>query len=172
MFLKYLDAKVNNEPEQHIEIRFSDPILKSQDLTGFVVLNEDANLRLTSEGNIIKAWPEKRLSAEYDLTVFNGIENIDYAKLPASETFRLHFSEMNPEVRFIGKGVIVPQSETLEIPFEAIALSSVEARGTDFQREHPHFFQANNYDGSAELIKAGRLVHSGNVDLIPRNPMD
>ena len=166
-----LDAKVNNEPEQHIEIRFSDPILKSQDLTGFVVLNEDANLRLTSEGNIIKAWPEKRLSAEYDLTVFNGIENINYAKLPASETFRLHFSEMNPEVRFIGKGVIVPQSETLEIPFEAIALSSVEVRVVQIFKENIlTFFQANNYDGSAELIKAGRLVHSGNVDLTPKEP--
>ncbi len=166
-----LDAKVNNEPEQHIEIRFSDPILKSQNLTGLVALNSDVNLRLTSEGNIIKVWPEKRLAGELDLTVFNGIENTGYTRLPVSETFRLHFSEMNPEVKFIGKGVIVPQSETLEIPFEAIALKSVEVRVVQIFKDNIlSFFQTNNYDGNAELIKAGRMVYFGAVDLTPREP--
>ena len=44
-----LAAKVVHEPEQHIEIRFSDPILKSQDLTGLIALSDGTELRLIPE---------------------------------------------------------------------------------------------------------------------------
>ncbi|MBK6283263.1 MAG: hypothetical protein IPF54_11980 [Draconibacterium sp.] len=42
-----LAAKVIHEPEQHIEIRFSDPLLKAQDITGLITLSDGTELRLT-----------------------------------------------------------------------------------------------------------------------------
>ncbi len=54
---KILDARVIQEPEQHIEIQFSDPLQKSQDLTGLLTLSDGTDLRLTTELNTIKAWP-------------------------------------------------------------------------------------------------------------------
>jgi alpha-2-macroglobulin len=105
-----LAAKVVHEPEQHIEIRFSDPILKSQDITGLITLSDGTDLRVIPENNVLKAWPAKALTGEFDLTVYEGIQNMNYAKLKKTETFRLQFESIKPAVRFVGKGNIVPQS--------------------------------------------------------------
>ncbi|QGY42892.1 hypothetical protein GM418_04245 [Maribellus comscasis] len=168
-----LDAKVLQEPEQHLEIRFSDPLQKSQDLTGLVTLSDGTSLRLVTEGNIIKAWPEKMLSGEIDLTVFEGIENVNYAKIKSPQTFRLQFSSLKPAVRLIGKGVIVPQNGTLEMPFEAVSLNAVEIRVIQiFKNNVLQFFQENRLEGDSELKKVGRLVYSGKVPLKGQTPQD
>lgn len=166
-----LEAAVLREPEQHLEIRFSDPLLKSQDLTGLVALANGTSLRLTIEGNTIKGWPDKPLSGEIDVTISEGIENINYFKLKKAETFRVQFSSPEPAVRLIGKGVIVPQNGTLEMPFEAVALNAVEIRVVRIFKDNVlAFFQDNRFDDDSQLNKTGRLVYSGKVKLTPKEP--
>ncbi len=166
-----LEANIVREPEQHLEIRFSDPLLKSQDLTGLVALSDGTNLRLTVEGNVIKGWPAKTLSGELDVTVSEGIKNVNYFSLNKTQTFRVQFSSMMPAMRLIGKGVIVPQDGTLEMPFEAVALNAVEIRVVQIFKDNVlAFFQNNRFDSDSELNKAGRLVYSGVVELTPKEP--
>ena len=166
-----LELNVLREPEQHIEIRFSDPLLKSQDLTGLVALSDGTHLRLTVDGNVVKGWPGKTLSGEMDVTVSEGIENVNYFKLNKTQRFRVQFSSMKPAVRLIGKGVIVPQDGTLEMPFEAVALNAVEIHVVQIFKDNVlAFFQNNHFDGDSELKKAGRLVYSGKVELTPKVP--
>ena len=166
-----LEANVIRDPEQHLEIRFSDPLLKSQDLTGLVALSDGSNLRLTIEGNVIKGWPDKTLSGETDVTVSEGIKNVNYFMLNKTQTFRVQFSSMIPAVRLIGKGVIVPQDGTLEMPFEAVALNAVEIQVVQIFKDNvPAFFQNNQMDSDSELNKAGRLIYSGKVKLTPKEP--
>ncbi len=168
-----LEAKVLQEPEQHVEIRFSDPLQKAQDLTGLVELENQSGLKLTIEGNIVKVWPEKPLSDEINLTIFEGIENVNYAKIKEQQTFRLQFSSLKPAVRLIGKGIIVPQNETLEMPFEAVSLNAVEIYVVRIFKDNIlQFFQENDFDGDSDLKKVGRLVYSGKVSLNAQHPGD
>ena len=166
-----LEAKVISEPEQHVEIRFSDPLQKAQDLTGLISLADGTDLRLITEGNVVKAWPVKPLSGEIDIVVFEGIENINYAKIKEQQTFRLQFSSIKPAVHLIGKGVIVPQNGSLEMPFEAVNLNAVEIRVVQiFKNNVLQFFQENRFEGDSNLKKAGRLVYSGKVPLKTEQP--
>lgn len=168
-----LAAKVAHEPQQHIEIRFSDPLLKTQDLTGLVALADGTELRLQSENNVLKAWPANPLTGETDLSVHEGIQNINYTKLKKTETFRLQFESVKPAVRFVGKGNIVPQSGNLEMPFEAVNLRAVEIRVIEIFKENVlSFFQENQWEGNSELKKVGRLVYAGEVALTPSQPGD
>ncbi|MEZ5107135.1 MAG: MG2 domain-containing protein, partial [Draconibacterium sp.] len=168
-----LDAKVVQEPEQYIQIEFSDPVQKNQDLTGLITLADGTELRLTTELNVIKAYPANQLSGEIDLTVFEGIQNINYAKIKEQQTFRLQFSSIKPAVRLIGKGVIVPQNTTLEMPFEAVSLNAVEVRIVQiFKNNILQFFQDNQFDNDSELKKVGRLVYSGKIPLNGEKPGD
>ncbi|MBT3384598.1 MAG: hypothetical protein HN778_18495 [Prolixibacteraceae bacterium] len=166
-----LDAKVIQLPEQHIQIRFSDPLLKEQDLTGLVALNNGENLRLEINGNVINAWPEGIISGELNLLVNEGISNINYFKFKESETFLLQFSSLKPAVRLIGKGVIVPQNNTLEMPFEAVSLNAIDVRVIRIFKDNIlEFFQENQFEGSADLKKVGRQVYEGKVELKPNHP--
>lgn len=168
-----LAAEVINEPEQHIEIRFSDPVLKSQDITGLITLSDGTDLRLTMENNVVSAWPSKTLSGEIDLNVFEGIQNMNYARLKKPEKFRLKFESIKPAVRFVGNGNIVPQSGFLEIPFEAVNLSAVEIRVVEIFKDNIlQYFQDNEWEGNSDLKKVGRLVYLGEVALTPDQPGD
>jgi alpha-2-macroglobulin len=168
-----LTTKVIYEPQQHIEIRFSDPLLKTQDLTGLLSLADGTGLRLQPEDNVLKAWPANPLTGEIDLSVHEGIQNINYKKLQKTETFRLQFTSIKPAVRFIGNGNIVPQSGNLEMPFEAVNLSAVEIRVVEIFKDNVlTFFQENQWEGNLELKKVGRLVYLGEVALTPEQPGD
>ncbi len=168
-----LSAKVVQAPDQHIEIRFSDPLQKAQDLTGLVALSDGTNLRLATEGNIIKAWPAGQISGEIDLTLYEGIENINYAKIKGQQTFRLQFSSIKPAVRLIGKGVVAPQDGMLEMPFEAVNLDAVDLRVIQIFKDNVlQFFQENRLDGASDLKKTGRLVYNGKVPLKTKKPGD
>ncbi|MCF6357106.1 MAG: MG2 domain-containing protein, partial [Draconibacterium sp.] len=163
-----IETKVIQKPEQHIQIRFSDRLLKNQDLTGLVELESVSNLRLEVEGNVINGWPDKAISGELNLSVYEGIKNANYFKLRESESFLLQFSSVNPQIKLIGKGVIVAQNSTLEMPFEAVGLNAVDVRVIQIFKDNIfQFFQDNNFSGSSNLRSVGRLVYSGKIDLTP-----
>jgi len=168
-----LDAKVVNQPAQHVEIRFSDPLLRDQDLSGLVSLTDGNELRLEIDNNLIKCWPAVELTGEKQLQVFQGIKNISYHSLKNDENFLLQFSTLKPAIRLIGKGVIVPQNASLEMPFEAVSLSAMEVHVVQvYQNNILAFFQENQMNGGYELRKVGRLVYQGKIDLNRGNPED
>jgi uncharacterized protein YfaS (alpha-2-macroglobulin family) len=170
---KIIEANVVQQPEQCIEIRFSDPLLKTQDLEGLIELNDRTKLRLEIDGNVIKAWTSNRVSGNVNLNVYEGIRSDNYIRLKESENFLLQFTNAEPELRLIGKGVIVPQSNSLDFPFEAISLNAVDVRIIEIYKNNIHqFFQENNIQGSSELKRVGRQVYKGKVDLRSSEPVN
>ena len=170
---KILDATVIQQPEQCINVRFSDPLLKNQNLEGLIELDNTDGLRLEIEGNLVKVWTSRRISGTQTLHVYEGIRSANYARLKSGENFMLQFSNAEPALRLIGKGVIVPQSNQLEFPFEAISLSAVDVRVIEIFKDNiAQFLQGNSFDGSSNLKRVGRLVYSGKVGLVASNPVD
>ncbi|MFV0590029.1 MAG: alpha-2-macroglobulin family protein [Draconibacterium sp.] len=170
---KILDATVVQQPEQCINVRFSDPLLKTQDLEGLIELNNSKNLRLEIDGNVVKVWTNKRVSGTQTLYVYEGIKSTNYARLKSGENFLLQFTNAEPALRLIGKGVIVPQSDHLEFPFEAISLNAVDVRLIEIYKDNiAQFLQRNALSGSSDLQRVGRLVYDGKVDLIAGNPVN
>ncbi len=170
---KILDATVVQQPEQCIHIRFSDPLLKTQDLSGLIELDNASDTRFEMEGNLVKVWLSNRVSGELTLSVHEGIKSSNYARLKSGENFLLEFTNAEPRVRLIGKGVIVPQSETLLFPFEAISLNAVDVRVIQIFKDNiGQFFQENRIDGSGNLKQVGRLVYQGKVDLTSTQPVN
>ena len=161
-----IETNVVALPTQHIQIRFSDPLLKNQNLDGLLTLNDGTKLRLEIDGNLIKAWPEKVISGELNLSVSEGISNGNYFKIKESGNFLLRFGSVRPEIRLVGKGVIVPQNKTLEMPFEVVGLNAVDVKVIQIFKDNVlQFFQENQFDESSDLRKVGRMVYAGKIEL-------
>ncbi len=170
---KILDATVIQQPEQYVSVRFSDPLLKTQDLDGLIEMDNTKDLRLEIDGNVVKVWPGKRASGARTMNVYQGIKSANYARLKERETFILEFTNAEPAVRLIGKGVIVPQTDHLDFPFEAISLNAVDVRLVEvFKKNVAQFLQENRLNGNSDLKRVGRLVYEGKVDLITDNPVN
>ena len=163
---KILDVKVIHQPEQFIQIMFSDPIRKNQNFDGLIILDNNASLEFSVSGNIIKAFPAVRQSGECKLTIREGLVNILGYGLKGAFTAAIAFEIPNPAVRLAGKGVILPSSKGMVFPFEAINLSAVDVKIIKiFENNIGHFLQVNKLDGNNQLKRAGRLVHKQSISL-------
>ncbi len=161
-----VDAKEIFLPSQAIEITFTDPLNASQNLDGLIEWDSPVRFSTSIENNIIKITPYHSITGSVKLTVNEGIENVLGVKTDENEKFVLTFTSLKPQVEFIGKGTILPESEGLIIPFKAVSLKEVQVRVIKiFENNVASFLQVNKLDGAYQLKRAGRLVLKKTIPL-------
>ena len=145
--------------EQYILISFSDPLDPSQDLKGLITTNQNCELKFIIENNFIQVYPSKKIIGSFELTLHPGIKNVLGYKSKKEQKHILVFEQVKPAVRLIGSGVIVPASNGLIFPFEAVSLKAVDITITEiFENNAIQFFQHNNIDGSHDLKRVARPI--------------
>jgi len=171
---KLLSHRVLHQPEQCLQLQFSDPIDDTQDLSGFITIKNVNDLRYIVEENIIRVYPPNRLNGNYEIALNGGIKNLKSKKLNTSNTISANFEELLPSVRFVGKGVILPKSKDgLVVPFEAVNLNAVDVRIIKiFESNVTQFLQINDYEGESELKRVGIPVVKKTIRLDQSNVID
>lgn len=163
---KVMQVEVIQEPDQHILIKFSDPLNAKQDLRGLVRTDSNKPLHFAVSGNRLKVFPENQLQDEYQLQIDKALQNAMGYKLDARYQSTVTFSTPAPKVAFTGKGNILPSSQNLTLPFKAISLKAVNVRIIRiFENNIFQFFQVNSYDGDKQLKRVGRIVYQCNIPL-------
>ena len=163
---KLMGVSVVQQPEQYVLLRFSDPLKEKQYLNGLISLDNGTDLSFIVENNDIRAYPAVRQSGNLNIRVFSGIRNILGYKLLAGKDYQLSFDEVKPAVRFLGKGVILPSSEGLIMPFEAVNLKAIEVRVIRiYENNLSQFLQVNHLDGDYQLKRVGRLILRKTIQL-------
>ena len=165
-----LNYRVVEDPEQYLELRFSDPLQPSQSLTGLVQLNqkekEEGELRFVLDRNIVKVYSANRLTGARRITVNEGIRNTEGKPFPSSVELDVEFEEVKPAVRLQQAGVILPTTQGMVLPFEAVNLKSVDVTVVRiFEENIAQFFQVNQYDGQQELRRVGQPVAQQEISL-------
>jgi alpha-2-macroglobulin len=158
-------AQVFEEEDQYVEVQFSEPIADGQDLKGLIQLDgEDFNYDI--EGNKVTLYLPKRLSGKRKLVAHKGIQNIRGHKMLKTMEETLVFDDPKPNVRVVGSGSILPNSQGLFFPFESIALKSIDVRVVRILENNiHHFLQVNDMDGYDELARFGKVVAEKKIRL-------
>jgi alpha-2-macroglobulin len=151
---------------QSIEIRFSDPLLPSQRLDGLISLSNEVSVSIDSKGSIVTLSPSTPITGSVTLTINKGIKNCNGRPLRANTTHDLFFDEIKPKARFCGTGCIVPTTQGVTVPIEAVNLKSVHVQAFEvFEKNMAQFLQVNDLEGSGELHRVGRMVWEKTVAL-------
>ena len=168
-----MEVSVVQQPEQYILLRFSDPLQEKQFLDGLITLANGTDLSFIIENNDIRAYPAVRQSGASTVTVSSGIRNVLGYKFSAGEEFDVSFDEVKPAVRLLGKGVILPSSEGLVLPFEAVNLKAVDVRVIRiYENNLSQFLQVNQLDGDYQLKRVGRLILKKTIQLNTGSTVD
>ena len=167
-----MSVRLVQDAEQYIKINFSDPLSTTGDLNGLIkIANSGQTLRTAVDGNSVLVYPSERITGEHILTVGSGIANAQGKKLDAPANFTLTFSDVKPQVRLVGRGVIMPSSEGLNFPFEAINLNFIDVEIVKiFNNNILQFLQTNDFEGENQLERVGRIVLQKRVALKDLNP--
>ncbi|MEM6698281.1 MAG: MG2 domain-containing protein, partial [Bacteroidota bacterium] len=161
------DARLMQDNGQFIMLNFSDPLQKKQDVSGLIgISNYNGGLRYVIDGNQLRVYTNGRLTGDRRVSVAVGIKNINGKRMPKASIWTLSFEDVKPAVRLVGKGVILPDSDGMVFPFEAVSLNAVEVEILKvFNNNILQFLQTNELDGSYNLNRVGRIVYQGKVDL-------
>jgi uncharacterized protein YfaS (alpha-2-macroglobulin family) len=156
---KVLDVKAIIDPEQYVLVQFSDPVSVAQNLDGLIGISGVSDLRYTIEGSEVKVFAPKRLEGNFTVAVTEGILNSFDDKLKQSFSANIDFENILPSVSIPGKGVILPESKKLVLPFEAVNLSAVDVTIIKiYENNIPQYLQRNDLDGTQDLRRVGRPV--------------
>ncbi len=158
--------------DPHVLVQFSDLLQEQQDLSGLIkVTNTTNDFRFVIKGHQVMVYPRTTLSGKQRVTVNTGIKDIGGAPLPQTSYWDIEFITAEPQVRMVGKGVVLPATTGLLFPFEAIGLTAVEVEV--FQIYHSNilqFLQTNTLDGNGELYRVGEVIHREEVLLGELDP--
>ena len=158
------------ESQPYIQVYFSDTLDGRQNLNGLVRLG-DTTPRTRIEGNLLKIYPEAGFEGSINLTLETGIRNDNGDRLMARFTRAVVFQTQKPQVRFAGKGVILPENPVLTIPFEAVGVNAVHITAFKiFDNNVAQFLQNNKLDGSRQLQRVGRYLWRRTLQLSPPEP--
>jgi uncharacterized protein YfaS (alpha-2-macroglobulin family) len=167
-----MDAQVIQEEEMYILVNFSDPLLENQDLRGLVTLSDYAgSLRFLVEGNSLRVYPSSRLNGTHILSVGAGVRNNVGTSLKDPSAWNLVFEDVKPQIKLLGRGVIMPSSDGIIFPFEAINLNYVDVEIFKIYNNNIlQFLQVNELDGGYEMQRVGRIILQKRVALKDVNP--
>lgn len=150
-----------NDPERFVEVSFTKLLDSSQDMRGLAFIADNKSEIVNVSGNKLRLYPDNsaREKGSMNIHINKGIRSKSGLNLQEAVVHQLMADDGKPNVRFIGKGVIIPQSTQLTVPFQAIYLRGVVVSVIKILEQNiGQFLQTNNLDDSGELMRVGRLV--------------
>ena len=160
---------------RYIDATFSKRLDPNQDMRGLAFIQDNQSELTQVDNNHIRLYPDANSSQDENVNVHLNSRIRSQSGLTLTEDVirQVDLEEALPNVRFIGKGVIIPKSEELKVPFQAIYLRGVVVRVIKvLERNVGQFLQENNLDDVGNLMRVGRLVarqtiffDEGDIDL-------
>ncbi|MEP7320270.1 MAG: MG2 domain-containing protein [Saprospiraceae bacterium] len=164
---KLLDVTFEADPQARWVSSFSDNLLSNQNLDGLITVKGKAiTLRHVIEGNNVYSYITGQIDGDITLTYSPGITSSNNKKLTESTSWEVNVPGSNPQVRFVGKGTIIPQANDIILPFEAKGLKAIDVEVFKiFDNNILQFLQSNQLDESNDLYRVGRLVSQSKIEL-------
>ncbi|QLE01314.1 hypothetical protein HX109_06935 [Galbibacter sp. BG1] len=151
---------------QYLEINFSDPLNKTQNLDGLITLEGSEKMKFIIDGNILKAYPSEKIKGVSQLNIFQGVQSSDGYKLKNIFSENIAFEQLKPQVRLLSSGTILPSSNNLKINFEAVNLKAVDVTVIKiYQNNILQYLQNEDINGTGNLRTVARPVAKKAIQL-------
>ncbi len=170
-----LETRVFRDQNPRIELTFSDPLDVSQNLNGLVRLERLVELNFIINENKLTINPRAIRNGPEILIIDEAIRSASGSRLGTTHRREVRFSQPQPALAFLGKGVIIPKSEDLLIPFKAVSLGAVDVQVTRiFESNVGQFLQDQNLSdvNRWNIRRVGRSVFGGVISLSSLGNLD
>lgn len=156
---QFLGANKISEPENGIQVMFSEPLASPQNLKGLIEV-EGVKTTLQIQDNVINVFFEPNKRPTLKLNVYAGIKGTSGKKLEENASVLFSQEIEKPKVELVAKGTILPDSKKLIIPFRAVSLYAVDLSVVRiYESNILSFLQINALNGNEELRRSGRLIY-------------
>ncbi|MEO0898711.1 MAG: MG2 domain-containing protein [Bacteroidota bacterium] len=169
---RHLHTYAYADPNPFVVLEFTDELNPNQDLTGLITI-PGTKVKFTIEDNRIKVYPSKRIAGTTTINIESGIKSVEGEVMVQKQNESITFSKTKPEIKLVGKGVIMPRGNTLPFIFQSIGLNAVDVRVIKvYEKNIPQFFQVNRIEQSSELKRVGQVIVNKKIELDKEGKLD
>ncbi|WP_455587572.1 alpha-2-macroglobulin family protein [Bacteroides sp.] len=163
---RFMSAQRIEQPENGIQISFSDPVSDTQDLKGLIEIPELSSYTLQVVNDKVNVYFEPNRANKLTLRIYEGVKNRQGKRLGTSHSISFSQPTLKPQVELRTEAAILPDSKNLIIPFRAVSLHAVDLSVIRiFESNVLMFMQTNTLASSNELRRSGRLVYKNTLHL-------
>jgi uncharacterized protein YfaS (alpha-2-macroglobulin family) len=156
---KVLSVRSIPNAQQCLRVQFSDPLAPDQNLDGLFSAGKFNNLRYSVEDNLLWIYLPETEDKKVNLTLEPSIRSIRQNLLGKRVVEQVVLENAKPDIRFTGSGVILPGSNGMLLPFEAVNLNAVDIKVVRIYASNIlQFLQANDLNDNSQLARVGRVV--------------
>ncbi len=157
---KVSGVEVTTSGERITTVSFSDMLDSDFDLKGVIRLaGSDKGIRSEVRQNQLLIFSTEQISGAFNLRIDRSLRSSDGRTLAEDVQLELAFSDIKPAVRVLGRGTIVPNSEEVIFPFEAINLNAVDVELFQiYQNNVMQFLQYQELGTNYGMEAVGRIV--------------
>jgi len=161
-----LSVDLINAKDGHLRAIFSNQ-LAAQNFKGLVRFGAyKGKVKFSNLGNQLDMFIDNDVIGELDLTFDQNIQDVNKVRLDEDKKFSVLFKSKDPSVRALNTGSIVPHTDKVIFPFEAIALDSVEVQVFKiFENNILDFLRYNQLSSTYVDRFFGRVIHTEKVAL-------
>lgn len=155
-----IDVRMAYEPTECIRITFSDPISNNQNIQGLVNPDGIQNYSYEINKNVLKLYLDNTSNnTSVNLNIFKELKSSENKTLDKNYNYQVSIEKNKPEIKLLNSGNILPNSDNLNIPFQAVNLWAVDiAIVKIYENNVLGYLQSNDFGGNNELRRFGRLV--------------
>jgi len=163
---KWLEVRNIAAGDPYFLVRFTDPLKHDQNLDGLVRIGKFPNIRASIHDNELIVYPPANMEGNPILTIEPYLRNCQGKELGKRITEKLSPEENKPNVRFVGTGVIMPSSNGMLLPFEAVNLRVIDLKVIRiYENNILQFLQINDMGTTDDLSRVGRIILKKTIPL-------
>lgn len=157
---RFMSAQRIQQPENGVEIVFSEPLSLTQDLQGLIEIPEIRSSAMQIKNNKVYLYIDNDYQGKLTVNLHEGIKSNQDKPLGTSHSIILSENNLKPQVEFLTQAAILPDSKQLILPFRAVNLYAVDISVIRiYESNMLMFMQTNTMSSSDELRRSGRLVY-------------
>lgn len=164
-----ISVRAVTDPDPLIEINFSGDIDARQNMSGLVRIN-NSDARVQVEGAIMRVYGSEKLHGDQQLHIEAAVRSSQGIPLKDPINEKVTFVEVLPGVRFAENGHVLPSSQKISIPIEAVAVNAVQLTAYEvFPNNIGQFLQDNTMatNEPESLFRVGSQLWSKKI-LLPK----
>ena len=163
-----LRVDLSQSADNIIMASFSRPIDGSQDMEGlFAINNSEIEIRSDVDGNRVYLYPVQAISDEFALSISKNLRSTDGTRLSEGhEIGKLRFDLLDPAIRALSEGVILPKSAESSFPIECVNLKALDIEIFEIHDNNIlQYLQENKLKEGYYLGRVGKIIYRDKISL-------
>ncbi|MBD3421598.1 MAG: hypothetical protein GF398_15895 [Chitinivibrionales bacterium] len=179
--LAHMDLGQPQQNKSTYGIRFSDPVKKDMNLSGFITIEPKIDFSLAIERKYLKLIASFVYGRNYTIKIAKGFPSELGTKLADEYEASISFTNLKPEIKWVSSGIYLPSDNQFTVQFQSVNVREVHITVTRIYENNLGFFIQNNvlhdrkpnarrrhYGSSqtySDLNRVGKRIHNNHLTL-------